>query len=123
MGEGEVASSGRRSEGTIESEGRSTMTDMQLFSADARAIYKYMEDVLISKQLDYGPGNINNAPGGQLNGLLVRMNDKMERLKHLNYHAEGEPQNESIDDSLLDIANYAVIAMMVRAETWPTNIS
>jgi hypothetical protein len=99
------------------------MTDMQLFGDNARVIYQDLEDVLILKQLDYGPGNINNAPGGAINGILVRMNDKMERLKHLNYHAEGEPQNESIDDSLLDIANYAVIAMMVRAGTWPKNIS
>jgi hypothetical protein len=98
------------------------MTDMQQFGDNARVIYQDLEDVLILKQLDYGPGNINNAPGGPLNGLLVRMNDKMERLKHLNYHAEGEPQNESIDDSLLDIANYAVIGMMVRAGTWPKNI-
>ena len=99
------------------------MTDMQLFGDNARVIYQDLEDVLILKQLDYGPGNINNAPGGAINGILVRMNDKVERLKHLNYHAEGEPQNESIDDSLLDIANYAVIAMMVRAGTWPKNIS
>jgi len=38
------------------------MTDMQLFSADARAIYKYMEDVLISKQLDYGPVTLTTRP-------------------------------------------------------------
>jgi len=49
------------------------------------------------------------------------MNDKMERLKNLTYHSEGDPQNESIDDSLIDIANYAVIAMMVRRGSWPKN--
>jgi len=100
-----------------------TITSMDLFESYSKEIYNRLQSVLISKQLDYGPGNINNAPGGAINGILVRMNDKVERLKHLNYHAEGEPQNESIDDSLLDIANYAVIAMMVRAGTWPKNIS
>lgn len=99
------------------------MVDLEKFSADANNIYLTLEDILIKKQLDYGPGNINNAPGGALNGVLVRMNDKMERLKHLVYQLDGEPQNESIDDSFLDIANYAVIAMMVRQGSWPANIN
>ena len=99
------------------------MIDLVKFSADANNIYLTLEEVLVKKQLDYGPGNINNSPGGPINGILVRMNDKMERLKHLLYHADGEPQNESIDDSFLDIANYAVIAMMVRQGTWPANIN
>jgi hypothetical protein len=99
------------------------MVDLEKFSVDANNIYLTLEEILVKKQLDYGPGNINNAPGGALNGLLVRMNDKMERLKHLIYHADGEPQNESIDDSFLDIANYAVIAMMVRQGSWPANIN
>jgi hypothetical protein len=99
------------------------MVDLEKFSSDADKIYATLTDILIKKQHDYGPGNINNAPGGALNGLLVRMNDKMERLKHLVYQLEGDPENESIDDSFLDIANYAVIAMMVREGSWPTNIS
>jgi hypothetical protein len=99
------------------------MVDLEKFSVDANNIYLTLEDVLIKKQLDYGPGNINNAPGGALNGILVRMNDKMERLKHLLYQLDSEPQNESIDDSFLDIANYAVIAMMVRQGSWPANIN
>lgn len=96
--------------------------DIGKFQTDAGVIFLGLEDTLVKKQLDYGPGNINNAPGGPINGLLVRMNDKMERLKHLTYHSDGEPLNESIDDSFLDIANYAVIAMMVRNGTWPKNI-
>ena len=99
------------------------MINLDDFADDADKIYATLTDILIKKQRDYGPGNINNAPGGALNGLLVRMNDKMERLKHLIYHADGEPQNESIDDSFLDIANYAVIAMMVRQGSWPANIN
>lgn len=85
----------------------------------------YVHDVLAelgwlleSKQRDYGPGNISRAPGGALNGLMVRMNDKMERLKTLVY-STVEPNNESIDDSLMDLANYCVIALMVRRGTWP----
>ena len=97
------------------------MSSIEKFLQDSEEIYEELANILGSKQLDYGPGNINNAPGGAMNGVLVRMNDKMERLKNLVYHSEGEPQNESIDDSLVDIANYAVIAMMVRRGSWPKN--
>lgn len=99
------------------------MIDINKFQANAGAVFLTLEDTLIKKQLDYGPGNINNAPGGAVNGIIVRMSDKLERIKHLTYHAEGEPNNESLDDSFLDIANYAVIAIMVRNGTWPSNIT
>ena len=98
------------------------MESIEEFRQSGIEVYEELSRVLVSKQLDYGPGNINNAPGGAMNGILVRMNDKMERLKNLTYHSEGEPQNESIDDSLVDIANYAVIAMMVRRGSWPPNL-
>jgi hypothetical protein len=97
------------------------VSSIEKFLQDSEEVYEELANILGSKQLDYGPGNINNAPGGAINGILVRMNDKMERLKNLTYHSEGEPQNESIDDSLIDIANYAVIAMMVRRGSWPKN--
>lgn len=89
------------------------------FEDDSERIFEELCDVLCTKQVDYGPDNINNAPGGAMNGILVRMSDKMERLKNLTYHAEGDPNHESVDDSLLDIANYAVIALMVRRGVWP----
>lgn len=98
------------------------MESIEEFRQSGIEVYEQLSRVLVSKQLDYGPGNINNAPGGAMNGILVRMNDKMERLKNLTYHSEGDPLNESIHDSLVDIANYAVIAMMVRNGSWPKNL-
>ena len=98
------------------------MESIEEFRQSGIEVYEGLSRVLVSKQLDYGPGNINNAPGGAMNGILVRMNDKMERLKNLTYHSEVDPQNESIHDSLVDIANYAVIAIMVRNGSWPKNV-
>lgn len=71
-------------------------------------------DVLISKQHDYGKGNI--ADFGEL-GVLVRANDKIERLKNL-VKTGNTPSNESVDDSWLDLANYAIIALMLRRGYW-----
>ena len=72
-----------------------------------------MREVMIAKQRDYGPGNILDF--GDY-GVLVRANDKIGRLKNL-YKGE-KPRNESVDDSWLDLANYAVIALMVRRGHW-----
>jgi hypothetical protein len=75
-------------------------------------------NLLITKQSDYGPGNVNNAFGGPINGLLVRIGDKFERLKNL-FKSGTAPKHESIEDSFKDMANYAVIALMVQRGTWP----
>jgi len=73
-----------------------------------------LSDILMCKQRDYGPGNI--ADFGEF-GVLVRVNDKVARLKNL--LSQGQrPENESIDDTWKDIANYAVIALMVKRGYW-----
>jgi hypothetical protein len=93
---------------------------MDKFIADSWDIIDELGNLLISKQRDYGPGNINNAYGGPLNGLMVRMGDKWERLKNL-LNSGNTPQHESIEDSFKDLANYCIIAMMVQRGKWPEN--
>ena len=93
---------------------------MNQFVADSWDVIDELGNLLISKQRDYGPGNINNAYGGPINGLMVRMGDKFERLKNL--LASGHtPEHESIEDSFKDLANYCIIAIMVTRGTWPEN--
>jgi hypothetical protein len=75
-------------------------------------------DLLISKQKDYGPDAINLSPGGALVGINVRMHDKMMRAQHLR-RTGAEPNHESLVDTYRDLANYAVIAVMVLEGTWP----
>lgn len=93
---------------------------MDKFIADSWDIIDELGNLLISKQRDYGPGNINNAYGGPINGLMVRMGDKWERLKNL-LDSGNTPQHESIEDSFKDLANYCIIAMMVQRGKWPDN--
>lgn len=87
------------------------------FKDDAAPLYNELFEILVKKQVDYGPLNIWNAPGGATNGLMVRMSDKLERLKNLIYNSI-EPNNEALEDSFIDIANYAVIALMVERGIW-----
>ena len=68
------------------------------------------------KQRDYGPGNI--AITGE-KGIVVRMCDKVMRLKNLVLdHPEREASNESIDDTWADSAVYPTIARLVRLGLW-----
>jgi hypothetical protein len=92
--------------------------NLEQFKDDSMVIYDEAWNLLVQKQIDYGPNNIASAPGGPLNGLLVRMHDKMERLKHLTYVTGDTPKNESIEDSFIDLLNYSAIALMVLRGKW-----
>jgi hypothetical protein len=90
----------------------------EVFRSVSGEYYDYLHNILAQKQQDYGPLNIALAPGGPLNGLLVRMNDKLQRLINLTYNSEDTPNHESLSDSYADLANYCVIAMMVLDGAW-----
>ena len=73
--------------------------------------------MLVKKHKDYGPKNISESPGGPLNVLRVRMHDKLARINHL-YDSGATPENESLRDSFIDMANYAIIALMILDGDW-----
>ena len=74
-------------------------------------------DLLYSKHKDYGPKNISESPGGPLNGLRVRMWDKLARINNLVDNGKT-PEHESLEDSFKDMANYAIIGLLVLREQW-----
>jgi hypothetical protein len=88
------------------------------FKLSVQNTFSEAEKMLLKKHEDYGPTNISHAPGGALNGLRVRMHDKMARINHL-IDSGATPKNESLRDSFLDLANYSLIAMMVIDGKWP----
>ena len=87
------------------------------------------------KQSDYGDGNIrlglnlssrkealrnHNLLLAQL-GLVIRMNDKIQRLLNLykkQVFRSEENHNESIEDNCIDIMNYANMLNVVRKGKW-----
>ena len=88
------------------------------FIRDVWRILDTAGNLLIRKHHDYGPKNIAHSPGGALNGLRVRMWDKVARINNL-LDSNVSPSNESLRDSFLDLLNYSAIAMMVLDKTWP----
>lgn len=89
-----------------------------VFEEAVQQKFQHAKHVLLTKHKDYGPKNIAYAPGGALNGLRVRMHDKLSRINHL-MDTGATPENESLKDSFLDLANYAIIAMLVLDGEWP----
>lgn len=92
--------------------------------------YAHVLDTVIGKQRDYGHGNILRFG---LAGVVVRMADKIERLKNLlrlqaqslaSQSSDGfSPVNESIDDTALDIVGYCIIAVMLLSGTFTKELA
>lgn len=85
--------------------------------ADVSMILDELYGIMLRKHADYGPMNIAGAPGGAMNGLRVRMYDKLARLNNL-VEKGDTPNYESIEDTFLDLANYAIIGLLVQRGQW-----
>jgi hypothetical protein len=68
---------------------------------------------VISKQHDYGHQNILRHG---ITGVIVRMCDKVERIKNL--QRRDKPANESLQDSWGDLVGYSIIAVMLLEGTF-----
>lgn len=97
-----------------------TEFDPTQFELDLWEISDELTNLLLKKHRDYGPKNISGSPGGPLNGLRVRMWDKMARINHL-LDNDFNAVNEPLEDSFADLANYSIIALMVMKRKWPND--
>tara|TARA_Y100001938_G_C7897812_1_gene333080 strand:- start:147 stop:533 length:387 start_codon:yes stop_codon:yes gene_type:complete len=78
------------------------------------------------KQMDYGPSNISmgTGVGKSVNiklattALVVRINDKVQRLLNLIVTNDREAQNEPVEDAFKDLSVYGIIAQIVRNGKW-----
>jgi hypothetical protein len=91
--------------------------DWQEFEANVREVMQELGDLLISKHRDYGPKNVSLSPGGPINGLRVRMHDKMARINNL-VDNQQEARHEPLEDSFKDLANYGIIGLLVLRGKW-----
>ena len=81
-------------------------------------VFDEAEDLMVGRHRDYGPGNIANGYPDPLTALVVRMGDKMERIKHL-LSSDTPTYGERLRDSWMDLANYGLIGVMCIDGTWP----
>ena len=67
----------------------------------------------IAKNHDYGD-SFAKTRAVVPNAILVRLHDKLNRLTTLMTGENAMVQDESIDDTLLDLANYALMELVER---------
>ena len=87
------------------------MVEPQTWEEAAQTIANEIVKVLAERQHDYGQGNIL---GFGEKGILVRIWDKVNRLKNLLWDKEGEAKGERVKDTFVDLAGYSIIALMLR---------
>lgn len=82
-----------------------------------------MAELHANKNRDYGNGNplgnfmtVEDLGVDPFLGVLVRMSDKWTRICSLTKQGENHVKDESIEDTLLDLANYSLLALVIRAE-------
>ena len=89
------------------------------FEQACRNIALEIASMVAEKHKDYGPDNILVF---KEQGLVVRMWDKIGRLKHLVWK-EKIPKHESIEDTFKDLAGYAIIGLMLQRECFMNPLS
>lgn len=79
-----------------------------------------VEDVFLDRHEKYGPGNIARSPGGPLNGLRVRLHDKLARINnYVDNDVQADFADDALRDAFIDIAGYALIGLLVQDGHWP----
>lgn len=76
-------------------------------------ICRDLHETYKAKNADYGDSFAmvrNKYP----NAILIRLNDKLNRLETLMNGAQQHVNDESVDDTLLDLANYCIMELVER---------
>ena len=91
-----------------------TMSDNSEFSETLGITLNYLKELLEKKNRDYGSNNLLTF--GDL-GILVRLSDKLERLKNYVLRDQTfEIDDENLEDTLYDIAGYAIMWIVLGKE-------
>lgn len=74
-----------------------------------------LHDLYVSKNEDYGD-SFRKVRNMFPTAILIRLHDKLNRLESLlgKEESERKVKDESIDDTLMDIANYALLELVER---------
>lgn len=76
-----------------------------------REIIDYLHNLYINKNHDYGNSVHDTYVKYGLTSFLVRLEDKMNRARTLSMK-DQRVNDEKIEDTLLDLANYAILAVI-----------
>lgn len=77
-----------------------------------RDILDKMNDVYEKKNIDYGDSFSESCDEFGIIASVTRISDKYRRFKQLSLSNANLVEDESIEDTLLDMANYAIMTVM-----------
>lgn len=83
------------------------MNDVEMFKNITTEMLKIYE----AKNTDYGSSVHDTYEDFGIVAYLVRMQDKMNRLKQLS-KSKAKVLDEKIEDTLIDLANYSILALI-----------
>lgn len=76
-----------------------------------KAICNKLTDIYVRKNADYGNSFSEQYQEYGLISSAIRLDDKVRRLKQL-VNSESQVKSESVKDTLIDLANYAIMTVM-----------
>lgn len=76
-----------------------------------KEIVDEMYEIYVAKNTDYGSSVSDTFRDFGLVSFLVRISDKLNRLKTLSKQ-ESLVKDEKIEDTLIDLANYSILALI-----------
>ena len=77
-----------------------------------KSVHTEALELFIKKNTDYGDAFANYGPVG----VIVRMGDKIQRFLSISNKGVSLVDNESLRDTLIDLHNYAAMAIMLIDE-------
>ena len=77
-----------------------------------KKITESMANTYERKNVDYGDSFGESFEEFGLISSVVRMNDKMNRLKSFVNNGDYQVKDESVKDTLLDLANYCIMTVI-----------
>jgi hypothetical protein len=91
-----------------------------------KRLQKEQYETFCKKQYDYGQHNITlgmdmDDPDNRhmsVTAIIIRINDKVQRLFNLVVRRKAKAQNEPIEDAFKDISVYSIIAQIVSNGKW-----
>lgn len=78
-------------------------------------ICKRLNALYAQKNHDYGDSFSKSYAEYGMTMSCIRLEDKLNRLKTLTMKGEQQVSDESIEDTLLDLANYAIMTVVERS--------
>ena len=71
-----------------------------------------LNDLYKKKNQDYGDSFSKSYKEYGLTMSCIRLEDKLNRLKSLNKNENAQVKDESIQDTLMDLANYSIMTLI-----------